>query len=110
MLGFIEKLFTGLLSDCTIGRFGDSLAFNSNGPIKCVSLNNLTRKARATHVNINSNKTRFYRFTVSVNKCGESCDTIDDPYARGCVAHKVRNVNLKVSTLMLSVNEVKRFS
>ena len=83
MLGFIEKLFIGLLSAYTIRDFGELLAPNSNGPIKCVSLNNLRRKTRATHFNISSDQTCFYRFTVSVNKCGGSCNTIDDPYARG---------------------------
>ena len=34
MLGFIEKSFIGLLSAGTIGSFGESLAFNSNRPIK----------------------------------------------------------------------------
>ena len=40
MLGFIKKIFIRLLSICTIRNFGESLAFNSKGPIKCVSLNN----------------------------------------------------------------------
>ena len=33
MLGFIKKMFIGLLSPCTIGSFGKSLAFNSKGPM-----------------------------------------------------------------------------
>ena len=67
MLGFIEKSFIGLLNACTIGSFGELLAPNSNGLIKCVSLNNLRRKTRATHFNINFNRTHFCRFIVSVN-------------------------------------------
>ena len=30
----------------------------------------------------------FYPFTGSVNKCGGSCNTINDPYARVCVLDK----------------------
>ena len=30
-------------------------------------------------VNINSNKTLYYPFNLSVNKWGKSCNTIDDP-------------------------------
>ena len=30
-------------------------------------------------------KTLLYPYTVSVNKCGGSCNTIEDPYARFCV-------------------------
>ena len=34
-------MFTGLLSTCTAESFGGSLAFNSKGPRKCASLNNV---------------------------------------------------------------------
>ena len=60
------------------------------GPLKCVSLNNQSCKARPTLRNINSEKTLFYQFIVSVNKCDRSCDTIDDPYTRVCVRNKVK--------------------
>ena len=56
---------------------------------------------------MNSNETLFYPFTVSVNKCGESCTNIDDLYARVCVSNKVKNMNVKVFNLMLGVNETR---
>ena len=65
-------------------------------------------QARPTLVNINSDETTFYPFTVSVNKCGGSCNTDDDLYAKKCVPNKVKNMNLKVLHLMSGVNE-KRF-
>ena len=34
--------------------------------------------------------------TLSVNKCGESCSTIDDQYARVFVPNKVKHMNVKV--------------
>ena len=37
MFKIIQKLFIGFLSASTIGEL---LAFNSKGPIKCISLNN----------------------------------------------------------------------
>ena len=49
----------------------------------------------------------FYPFIVSVNKCGGSCNTIDEPYAQVCDPDKVKNVNVKVFNLMLRVNETK---
>ena len=70
-------MFIVLSSASAIRNFGLSLAFNFKGPIRHVSLNNQQRKARSTLVNINSNQTLFRQFTVSVNKCGESCNTID---------------------------------
>ena len=69
MFGFVIKMFIGLLSPCTIGGFRDSLVSNLKRPIKCISLNNQPCKARPTIVNTNSDKTLFYPFTVSVNKC-----------------------------------------
>ena len=43
-------MFIELLSACTIVPFGESLAFNSNEPIKCVSLNNQPCQARPTFI------------------------------------------------------------
>ena len=47
MFGFIFKMFIGLLSACTKRRFGESLVWNSKGPIKCVTLNNRSCQARS---------------------------------------------------------------
>ena len=77
-LDLSKKMFIGLLSVCTIGSFGESLVSNSKGPIKCVTLNNRPCQAIPTLVNINSDETLFYPFTVSVNNCGGSCNIIDD--------------------------------
>ena len=44
---------------------------------------------------MNSREFFYYPFTVSVNKCGGSCDTIDDPYARVCVLNKVKKYECK---------------
>ena len=75
-------MFIGLLIVCTIGSFGDSLVSNPKGPIKCASLNNHLCQARPALINLNSDETLFYPFTISVNKCGGSCNTIDDLYAQ----------------------------
>ena len=53
-------MFVELLSVCTIVSFGNSLALNSKGPIKCASLNNQPCQARPTLVNINSDETLFF--------------------------------------------------
>ena len=76
------------------------------GSIKCVFLNNRPCQARPTLVNINSNETFYYPFTLNVNKCGGGCNTIDDPYARIFAANKVRNMNVKVFNLMPGVKKV----
>ena len=102
-------MFLGLLNLCTIESFGESLVSNSKGPTKCVSFHNHPCQATLTLVNINSDETLFYPFTVSVKKCGGSCNTIDDPYDRACVSNKVKNMNEKVFDLMSGVNKT-RFS
>ena len=83
-------MFIRLLSVSLIRSFGESLVSNSKGPIKCVSLNNQSYQARQKLVDINSNETLFYPFTANVNKCGGSCNTIDDLHARVCILNKVK--------------------
>ena len=89
MFGFIKNMFIGSLSVCTTESFRGSLTSNSKGPITCVSLNNLGQ-ARPTIVDIKSNKTLFYLFTVCAHKCGRISNTTDDPYSRICVSNEVK--------------------
>ena len=85
--------------------FGDTLVSNPEVNLKFISLSNQTCQDRAALVDVNSNKTLFYLFTVSVNKYGGSCNAIDDPYARVCVRNKIKSMNVKVFNLMLGENE-----
>ena len=41
-------------------------------------------------VDINSDETLFYPFTISVNTCGESCNPFNDPYPRISVQIKCK--------------------
>ena len=70
------------------------MASNFKECIKCVSLNNGSSHARITLVNSNSNESLYYPYTVSVNKCGGSCNTTKDPYALVSVPDKVKNVTI----------------
>ena len=74
-------MFIELLRASTKERFGEPLVSNLERFIKLLPLNNQPCKSELTIFNKNSIKTIFYWFTVSVNKCGGSCDTIEDPYA-----------------------------
>ena len=49
---FIKIVLIGLLRVYTIGRFGESLVFNSKGPLKCVSLSNHPCQTRPILVNM----------------------------------------------------------
>ena len=66
MFWSIKKMFIELLSVCTTISFSGSLQSNYEEPIKCVSLTNQPSQAIPILVHINSSKTYFYPFTVSV--------------------------------------------
>ena len=90
-----------------MGPFGESsLAFNFDGHVKCVSLNNWPWESGPTLIDTNFYDTSFYPFTVNVNKSGVSCNSINDLYAWICVPNKVKNINVKVFNLVLDVNEL----
>ena len=93
-----ENFFIGL-STCTIGRFGESLASNS------ICLNKQSCQARPTIVNITTNQPLHYPFTVNVNKCGGSCNTIYDPNAQVWIPNKVKNLNNEIFNLTSGINE-----
>ena len=69
--------------------------FSSNAP-NCVSMNNQACKIRPKILNVNSDNPLFHLYSIQVNKCSGSCNNINDPYAKLCVADAVKNVNVKV--------------
>ena len=109
MFEFTNKLFFGLLSASKTERFRRSLAFNSEGRQNCLPINSRPYQARPTLISIKSNQLTYYPFTVSINNCDGSCNTINDLYAQVCVPNKVKHMNVKVPNLVLGVNET-RFS
>ena len=78
MFGLIEKLFIGLLSLCTVGRFCELLTFNSKESIICLSLDNQPCHARPTFININSAMKFFF---INLLLVSISCNTVNDPCA-----------------------------
>ena len=68
--------------------------------LECVSMNNQERSNRTKVININNNELVFYPFSIKVNKCSESCNNINDPYAKLCVPDVVKNTNVKLLKLM----------
>ena len=57
-------------------------------------------KVKEEVINVNTNNTVFYPFSVKVNKCSGNCNNISDPYARLCAPNVVKNINLKLFNLM----------
>ena len=59
------------------------------------------------HENVNSNEPSFYPDSIKVNKCRGSCNNIYDPHAKFCVPDVVKNINVKVFSLMSGSKETR---
>ena len=70
-------------------------------------MNNQEFKITPEIININSNETLFYPYSVKINKCSGSCNNINDPYAKLCVPDVSKNMNVKVFTLISRTNETR---
>ena len=78
--------------------FGFSvLSVNS---LTCVSMNNQECKIRTKIIDINNNEPTFHPYSITINKCSGSCNSISDPYEKLCVPDFVKNINAKVFNLM----------
>ena len=85
--------------------FGCDLS--SVNPLECVSMNNQECKVRREIVNVNSNELVFHPVSIKTSKWSGSCNNINDPYAKFCVADVVKNMNIKVFNLMSRTNQTK---
>ena len=52
-------------------------------------------------------KLYFYPYNVLVNKCSESCDTLDNPMAKLCVPNIIKRTNMKVCNFLMRFNETR---
>ena len=80
--------------------FFTAMTFFGCNAIKFVSVNNQERKVRSEILNINTNGPSFYPCNILVNKCSNSCNNINDPYAKLCVRDVIKNMNIKVFNLI----------
>ena len=85
--------------------FGCNLS--SVNPLECVSMNNQEGKVRPEIVNVNSNNTVFFPFSIKTSKCSGSCNDINDPYAKLCAPDIAKNLNVKVFNLMSRADETR---
>ena len=70
-------------------------------------MNNQECKVRPQIVNVNSDKSVFFQFSIKTSKCSGSCNNINGPYARICVPGVVKNLNVLVFNLMSRTNETR---
>ena len=50
----------------------------------------------------------FYPYSIKVNKCSGSCNTINNPFAKLCVPDITKNINVKGFNLMARINETRQ--
>ena len=62
-------------------------------------------KVKPQIVNVSSDEPIFYPFSIKTSKWSGSCNNINDPYAKMCVPDVVKNLNVKVFSLMSRTNE-----
>ena len=80
---------------------------NVNSLLNCISMKNQECKVRPEIINVNSNEPIFYPFSIKANKFSGSCNDIDDPYAKICVPDVIKDLNVKVFSLMSKTNETR---
>ena len=84
IFGFFKKFFYTAM---TFFNFNLS---NVNS-LECVSMNNQGCKIRPEIINIDTKEPLFYPYSIKINKCKGSCNTINDPYAKICVPDNIKN-------------------
>ena len=100
MFGFIKKCFFTAITFLNLsGLSVDSL--------ECVSMNNQECKIKSEIINVSTNEPMFYPYSITINKCKGSCNTVNDPYAKLCVPDTIKNINVKVFNLMSKTNETR---
>ena len=102
MFGFIKKCFF------TAMTFFSYNVLNVNS-LECVSMNNQECKARSKIINVNINEPMFYPYSITINRCKGSCNTINAPYAKLCVARTIKSINDKVFNVMSRTNETCKY-
>ena len=93
MFGFIKKVFVIVMT------FFNLNPLNANS-LECVSINNEKYKVRPEIINVNNNEFVLHPFSIKVNKCGGSCNNINDPYAKLCFPNAIKDINVKVFNLI----------
>ena len=58
-------------------------------------------------INVNGDEPVFFPFSIETNKCSGSCNDINYSFAKICVPHVVKNLNVKVFNLISRTNDTR---
>ena len=101
MLGLIKKIFIGLLTGLV----------NGSTNAKCISSSNQKCMTQPTLINLHTNeysqKSHYYPFTVKLERCVGSCNTINDLSNKVCILNKTEDLNLNIFNMITGINESK---
>ena len=101
MFGLIKKIFIGLLSNTV----------NASNHREFVSLNNQKCIIQPALINLHPNEYsqefHYYPFSVKLDRCVGSCNTLNDSCNKVCVPDKTEDLNLSVFNLTKGINESK---
>ena len=89
MFRFIKSIFGGI---------------NSFVIRKSVKYKSIDCKVRLEIINVNSDESVFYPFSIKTSKCCGSCYNVNDPFAKMCAPDVVKNLNVKVFNLVSRTN------
>ena len=102
----------GLLNFFTVMTFFSYSTSNVNS-LECVSMNiqeckiRINKNKNSEIINVKTIKPMFYPYSITINKCKGSCNTINYPSAKLCVPDTIKNINVKVFNLMSRTNEAR---
>ena len=103
MFRIIKKMFIVSLS---------SLANTSSiasSHTRCVSLSNQKCLTQPTVINLHPSEytqgLRYYPFSVNLNRCVGSCNTLNDLSNKVCVQNNIEDLNLSVFNMITGINE-----
>ena len=75
--------------------------------LSSISINNQECKERPQIVNVNSDESVLFPFSIKTNKCSGSYNNINDLYAKICVPDVIKNLKVKVFNLMPRTSETR---
>ena len=77
--------------------------------LACLSVINQKCMPRPKILDVNegAGEALFYPYNVLVNKCGGSCNTLDDPMAKMSVPNIIKRVKMKVYNFLMRLNETR---
>ena len=78
---------------------------------KCISLSNQKFMIQPTFINLHPNEYsqefHYYPFSVKLDRCVGSCNTLNDLSNKVCVPNKTEDLNLSVFNTIRGINESK---